>query len=177
MSDTGKKQKKVLSGDREAWERQKWESSPAFAAFQEYLAQGDEIGAKRSARGVAEKLGKSVGLIERWSRLNLWQERTRSYDNYIQREAVNKKIQEREKMLERHTGIALRMQKKALDALELINTGDLSARDIKEFIRLATELERQSRGADAEFRNLETDKEDALSRSLRELAERGIESD
>lgn len=170
-------EKHTLSGNVEAWERQEWESSPAFAAFREYLKQGDEIGAKRSTRVVAETFGKSVGLIERWSRTNLWRERTTAYDNYIQREAVNKKIREREKMLERHTGIAMKMQKKALDALERLDIDGLNARDIKEFIRVATEIERQSRGMDTESVLVETEKEDALSRSLRELAERGLESD
>lgn len=48
-------------------------------------------------------------------------------------------------MLERHIDISIQLQKKAMEALARIKSEELSPRDIREFIKLAAELERQSR--------------------------------
>lgn len=164
-------EKKQLNSTPE--ERQKWESSQAYEAFVTYR----DMGAERSVRAVARELGKSETLISRWSSKNQWVERVRDWENEINRQAKEKASKDCSKMLDRHIGIAMKMQKKALDALEAMDPGDLSARDIKEYFRVATEIERESRIVKSEIsKEEETTYDDALSLSLKELAE-GIKSD
>jgi len=69
------------------FEQQKRESNKAFAAFRTYL----ELGPKRSLATVADKLGKSETLIERWSRKFQWLVRVKAYGAHlaaIEREAI-----------------------------------------------------------------------------------------
>jgi hypothetical protein len=58
-----------------AFEQQPRESAKAFAAFRAYL----ELGAERSLAVVAEKLGKSKVMMERWSRKFEWSVRVQAY--------------------------------------------------------------------------------------------------
>ena len=61
------------------YERKPNESAKAFAAFSTYA----ELGAKRSLAAVGQALGKSQGLIERWSRRHDWVTRVRVYDGHL----------------------------------------------------------------------------------------------
>lgn len=128
------------------WERQKGESAQAYEAFSAYLG----MGAERSTRAVARKLGKSASLIQRWSRDKEWQERVRAYDNDVEREARKKAVADRKAMTERHIGIAMQLQKKALEALGSLSVEDMSPKDVKEFIKMATDLERLNRTLEEE---------------------------
>ena len=134
-------------------ERQQWESAKAYEAFKEYLA-------SRSIRQVAKKLNKSSSLIGRWSRENHWGERTRDYDNELERESRLKDQEECRKMRERHIAIAGLMEQKAVEALKEIDTKALKPKDIKDFIVAATELERVSRGGDEELAEEEIESDD-----------------
>lgn len=128
------------------WERQKGESAQAYEAFSVYLG----MGAERSTRAVARKLGKSASLIQRWSSDKEWQERVRAYDNDVEREARKKAVADRKAMTERHIGIAMQLQKKALEALGSLSVEDMSPKDVKEFIKMATDLERLNRTLEEE---------------------------
>lgn len=123
------------------WERQKEESEKAFEAFTVYR----DMGEKRTYAAVAEKLQKSSSLIRRWKDRFEWRERVRAYDNELEKEAMAKAIKERKSMTDRHIKIAIQLQEKALEALEALLIKDLSPKDIKEYIKMATDLERQSR--------------------------------
>ena len=57
------------------FEQQTMESDKAFAAFKAYL----EMGPERSLVEVAQKLGKSTGLLQRWSRRFGWLERVQAH--------------------------------------------------------------------------------------------------
>lgn len=128
------------------WERQQGESAQAFEAFSIYL----NLGTDRSLKAVAQQLSKSLPLIKRWSREKQWQERIRSYDNELEKEARKKAIADRKAMTERHIGIAMQLQKKALEALGSLSAEDMSAKDVKEFIKMATDLERLNRTLEEE---------------------------
>ena len=123
------------------WERQKGESAQAYEAFSIYLG----MGAERSLSAVAKQLSKSLPLIKRWSREKEWQERVRAHDNELEREARKKVIADRKAMTERHIGIAMQLQKKALEALTSLEVEAMTPKDIKEFIKMATDLERLNR--------------------------------
>lgn len=71
----------------ELFEQQPKESAKAFEAFLVYL----NMGPGRSLAAVGEKLGKSEGLIERWSRRFGWKERVQAHAAHlaiVEREAT-----------------------------------------------------------------------------------------
>lgn len=123
------------------WERQKDESAQAFEAFVLYR----DMGAERSLEAVAQKLSKSISLIKRWSREKNWVERVRAYENAQQKVAFAEDIKNRKDMRKRHIAISLQLQKKALKALENLKIEKMSAKEIREFLKMATDLERLSR--------------------------------
>ena len=128
------------------WERQKGESEKAFEAFAVYR----DMGKKRTLTAVAEKLQKSGSLIRRWKDRWDWVERVRAYDNDLEKEARAKAIKDRKDMSDRHIKIALQLQKKALEALNGLEVEAMSPKDIKEFIKMATDLERLNRTLEEE---------------------------
>ena len=127
--------------DTKPWERQEGESIKAFEAFTVYLEMGDE----RSLRAVGQRLGKSRALMERWSRTYQWVERVASYDADVQRKAHAKAVDKRRKMVDRHISIALKMQEKALKALEQMDPADIDPKNLIAMLREATKLEQEMR--------------------------------
>lgn len=124
------------------------------------------MGEKRTFAAVTEKLGKSDTLIRRWKNKWNWQERAREYDNSIEREAMAKAVKERKAMAERHIGIAMQLQKKALEALNSLEAEEMSAKDIKEFIKMATDLERLNRMLDTDGRGQKADGTSSLADTI-----------
>ena len=126
------------------WERQAGESEKAYEAFTIYR----DMGEKRTLIAVAEKLHKSSSLIRRWKERWNWIERVRLYDNEIEKEVKATVVKERKSMIERHIKIAMQLQKKALEALRSLPVKKMSAKDIKDYIKIATDLERVNRMLD-----------------------------
>lgn len=123
------------------WERQKGESEQAYEAFAAYR----DMGADRTIAAVVERLEKSRSLLDRWKDRWDWKERVRQYDNALEKEARAKAVKDRKAMMERHIGIAMQVQKKALEALASLSVEELSPKDIREYIKMATDLERLNR--------------------------------
>lgn len=123
------------------WERQRGESAQAYEAFDLYLKMGTE----RSCRRVAQELSKSDTIIRRWSSAWSWQKRVWAYDNELEKEAWKRAVAEHKAMFERHIEVALQLQDKALKALDNLSTEEMTAKDIKECLKTATDLERLSR--------------------------------
>ena len=129
--------------DTEPWERQAGESVKAFEAFTVYLEMGDE----RSIREVAQRLAKSRTLIGRWSVTYQWVERVAAFDADVQRKAHAKAVKKRRNMVDRHISIALKMQEKALMALEQMDPADIDPKNLIAMLREATKLEQEMRTA------------------------------
>ncbi|MEG1894630.1 MAG: hypothetical protein RR162_00220 [Oscillospiraceae bacterium] len=129
------------NNDEKPWERQKSESSQAFEAFSTYR----DLAAERSISKVCQKVGKSRGLIQRWSSQWNWVERARIYDNSLEKEARAKAVKGIKDMTDRHIRLSMQLQAKAVAALGELSAEEMSAKDIKEFIKMATELERLNR--------------------------------
>lgn len=145
------------------WERQKGESEKAYEAFAAYR----DMGEKRTFVAVAEKLGKSDTLIRRWKVRWNWQERVRAYDNELEREARAKVIKARKDMVDRHINIAMQLQKKALEALKELEVEDMTPKDIKEYIKMATDLERLNRTLeDADSKERESAAQSSLADTI-----------
>lgn len=143
------------------WERQKGESEKAYEAFSIYR----DMGEKRTIVAVVKRLEKSRSLIDRWKDRWEWTERVRAYDNDLEKEARAKAIKDRKDMTERHIGIAMQFQKKALEALKSLPVEDMSAKDIKEFIKMATDLERLNRTLEEESKR-ESSNSETLADSI-----------
>lgn len=128
------------------WERQKGESGKAYEAFAAYR----DMGPERSITKVSQSLNKTRALIGRWSSQWNWTERARAYDNELEKEARAKAVKDRKAMTDRHIGIAMQLQKKALEALGSLSVEDMSPKVIKEYIKMATDLERLNRTLEEE---------------------------
>ena len=129
--------------DTKPWERQEGESVKAFEAFTVYLEMGDE----RSIREVAQRLAKSRTLIGRWSVTYQWVERVAAFDADVQRKAHAKAVKKRRNMVDRHISIALKIQEKALMALEQMDPADIDPKNLIAMLREATKLEQEMRTA------------------------------
>jgi len=73
-----------LADETQLWDQQPQESAPAFEAFQLYR----DMGAERSVRKVAERLGKNASLIGRWSMQHGWVARARAWDREQDRQLI-----------------------------------------------------------------------------------------
>ncbi len=137
------------------WERQKGESGQAYEAFALYR----DIGKSRTVSAVVKRLEKSRSLLDRWKARWNWEERVTAYDNEIERQAKEQVIKDRKTMLDRHVKIAMQVQKKALEALGKLSVDDMTPKDIKEYIRMATDLERLSRSLEVDSQEAEDTKQ------------------
>ena len=104
------------------WERQKGESEKAYEAFSLYL----KLGAERTISAVVKELKKSRSLIDRWKDRWDWEERVREYDNDTERKAKKE-------------------AEKGLREMYMLDVEAMSPKDIKEYIKIATDLERLNR--------------------------------
>ena len=123
------------------WERQPGESEQAFEAFRIYR----DLGMKRSNAEVCKQLSKSRQLISRWKSNYNWDERVRAYDNDLEKQQHAEAVKNLKDMTGRHIKIAMSLQRKALEELDRMKVEDMTPRDIKEYIKMATELERLNR--------------------------------
>ena len=105
------------------------------------------MGDERSIREVAQRLAKSRTLIGRWSVTYQWVERVAAFDADVQRKAHAKAVKKRRKMTDRHISIALKMQEKALMALEQMDPADIDPKNLIAMLREATKLEQEMRTA------------------------------
>ena len=141
-----------MSGKSEKpWERQPKESEQAYEAFAIYR----DLGLKRSNHEVCEKLSKSRQLISKWKSAYNWDERARAWDNELQKEAHREAVKNLKDMTNRHVRISIQLQNKALEALSKLEPKDMSPKDIKEFIKMATDLERLNRLSSAANEEIE----------------------
>ena len=127
------------------WERQQGESEKAFAAFVIYR----DLGEKRTITEVAKKLTRSRQWINEWKDKWHWKERAALYDQEMQRVArkAAREImaEEYETMIKRQIAISLQLQSKAMKALQTLKPEKLTPKEIREWLKMSTELERSIR--------------------------------
>lgn len=124
------------------WERQEKENPKPYEAFCIYR----DMGIQRSHTKVAEKLGKSVALISRWSSENNWVERVAAWDGEQDRIARHEQQEAIKRMRKRQAESGHAMQCKGLMALKKIPVEELSAQDIVKLLVEGSKLERIGRG-------------------------------
>lgn len=153
--DNEKPKKFVFSG--EPWERQEHvgESLKAFEAFALYRDQGS----KRSTARVARELGKSKGLMDRWSSNWQWVRRVEEFEKNEERLYQAARHEQRRKMAERHAKTGELLQTAALTAMrkhygqnfELVTPEMLKSGDMLKFIVEGAKLERIALGEPADI--------------------------
>lgn len=121
------------------WERQPGESEKAYEAFCIYR----DAGEKRSINMVYQKCTKSVSLLRRWSVRWRWVERAAAYDKDLERQRHKERRKQAAEAEKRQLRIAGMLQSKALAAFAKIPLEKLNARDVRELLRLAIDIERQ----------------------------------
>jgi hypothetical protein len=152
------------------WERQKGETSKAFAAF--VLYRDDESG--RSLAKVALQLGKSKPLMERWSSHWKWTIRVQAYEAHKDKERLEETRKVRREAIARQLSIGQGLQhvgasvvKNFLDEIEKGTIPGLSAKDVKEWIDVGVKIERLALGEPTEHTMSDTP-EMAMERRLRD---------
>lgn len=126
----------------EPWERQESESAQAFQGFALYR----DMGAGRSLAKVAQELGKSKALMERWSVRWQWGQRAEAWDEELDRQLRRELTKGVVEMRKNHADIARAMLSKSLEALQRIPIEKMGPKDIATMVDVASKLERISRG-------------------------------
>lgn len=133
----------------ELWERQKGESSKAYAAFCVYRDLGPDRSIEKARQTMPKTRPKSWLVC--WSTKYNWVARAAAYDDYLDR----KKRLEREKaimdMMERHARLAVAFQQRIAQRLQEVDPAELSPSDMAKWLDTATKLERLSRGEPTEI--------------------------
>lgn len=87
-----------MSDEQHPWTRRPDESTPAYEAFRSYMR-------LRNITQVAPDIGKSLGLVKRWSSTHDWVERMRAYDTYLSTSQVESVAEEMAKVRNKHMAI------------------------------------------------------------------------
>lgn len=138
----------------EAWERQPDETSVAWEAFLLYR----NLGAKRSNARVAQQLGKSKQLIDRWSSRHKWVRRVEAYEQDQEREYQAELAEARREMARRQAKNAaffqdaalIALKKKFGDNLQKINAKSMKNGELLKFFIDAAKIERMALGETVE---------------------------
>jgi len=124
--------------------RQDGESDEAFRAFEMYRE--TPVHKKRSYKDVAETSNLSPSTVNTYGSRYKWKERVLAYDRFQDSETLRQINRRRVEMQERHSGIAAAMLSKVIERLNNLDAEELRARDIKEWVDIATRVENLSRG-------------------------------
>ena len=127
----------------EYWERQQNETAPAFAAFVAYRDMGIGI---RSTAKVAQKLGKSLALIHRWSSRWSWVSRVQVYDQELDRMIQERHLGELYEARDRHALLAREIQVKVLERLGNMTAKEIPVPILAQMLKVATDVELRALG-------------------------------
>lgn len=132
-----------LINERMPWERHPEESQTAFQGFVLYRDQPN----RRSARKVAEALGKSENLISGWCHRYKWQDRALAWDDEQDRIVRQAHLEQIRTSAKRHATMGSLMQSLAIKKLQQMNkdgTPRMLIRDAAQFAMIGIKLEREA---------------------------------
>lgn len=87
----------------------------------------------------------SYTLVWKWSKAHLWRERVRLYDDHLDRRRIRATEKEVNEMVTRHLSISGLMQNKALRRLQQMDDGDLTPRNVLDYLIEGIKIERTTR--------------------------------
>lgn len=146
-------QQATVAVPRAPWEKQRGETGAAFAAFAAYR----DMGPLRAARKVAQQIGKSASLIEKWSATNDWVERCHEFDIHMDRARLATSEREWERTHARHAVIAgsitsaLEARLTGNDTVRALNPADIEWEDVRSLAKDGIAMERVIHGHPADF--------------------------
>ena len=127
-----------------SWNRLKTDTLKSWEAFEIYR----DLGKDRTLKKVAEKLGKSETMIERWSARHNWKKRVGDYDRYQEKVKENKRQKDIEKALSSHVSISRLIQSKIVERIQSLKPEEINAASLANMFNVAVDVERKSLGID-----------------------------
>ena len=124
----------------EPWERQNGETGRQFEAFVAYR-DAPLNGRRRVVTQVARDLDLGENRVAAWAKRNGWIDRAAMWDDEQDRIWRTSILRERHRVAQRHARLALSLQAKAIEALQLLRPQDMSPGEIVAMIRQARDLE------------------------------------
>lgn len=154
------------------WERRPGESWQAFEAFRTYR----DMGSGRSTALVAQQLGKTKSLIDRWcspTRGWNWVARVEAYNDFLDREQLRLASERRREAQLRHLRLAQVTLGKFLERIAQLSPEDIPVTMLDRMLRVGTDVELRALGeptsrVDATL-ELSLEGEDALLEKLRRM--------
>lgn len=131
-----------MTAQTQPWERQPGESAQAFEAFAMYR----DMGVTRSHGKVAQRLGKSVQLMNRWSRRWSWVTRADAWDREQDRLWRLEQAEARREIARKHLRVGAAMMSKAVQRLQTVDPDKLTPNELERWLRTAAEMERVAAG-------------------------------
>lgn len=125
------------------WEKQDNESPQSFEAFSTYRNMGPE----RSLSKLAKEIGKSAGLMARWSAKYDWQKRIEAWDRHLDTQTQEELVLERKQTARRHLMISAHLQEAVLERLigshrvAKLDLSKLTASDLVRMTALAKQID------------------------------------
>lgn len=127
----------------EPWERRADETAKAYEAFEVYR----DMGLARSYAKVAQRLGKSKTIIDRWGSRHEWGMRIKAHDEKFETRRLNSAENEREKALKRHVDIARTFMNLGIKRLRDMRPGEIERPEtLLKWLKDAIDLERKGLG-------------------------------
>jgi hypothetical protein len=126
------------------WERRPSDTDRSWEAFEEYRT----MGTSRSLLKTANKLGKSVQLLDRWSKHHGWFERVQAFDRYEAR-SINERVllgtaEMRSRMVNQALGMQARAQSRILKMTDE-DIASLKPGEVIALMRVSADMERKAR--------------------------------
>lgn len=135
-----------MAGRIDPWEQQPGESAQAFQAFRTYR----DLGVERSLAKVAQKLGKSKTLMDRWSGRWGWVKRAAAWDREDDRKFLAEQRYARKSIARRQAKFATSFQQKLIEALNSMDASKMSASDMIRWLEVTTRIETAAASIDLE---------------------------
>lgn len=132
-----------LDPSKDPWERQPKESPTQHARFATYR----DLGRLRSLRAAHRKLTESGVKLTYESLRQVsyefqWTPRAEAWDRSYDQRDHEQLIEQRREMITRHQAVAKALLAKAMRALQIIPVKAMTPRDVAQYIKLATDIER-----------------------------------
>jgi hypothetical protein len=137
----------------EPWERLRFESSKAYAAFCAYRDLGPDRSIVKAAEGTESS--PKVRQFKKWSSRNRWVSRAEAYDDEMDRQLRARNEKARKEMADRHAKMAVLGQGTVLDAFRRIKAEDLTPSQAVRWLETLVKIERLSRGEPTEIQKSE----------------------
>ena len=148
--------------ETDPWERMPGESLIAYACFKIYRDAGIKRALWRSSQYLAEKFGREYKRgnrggaggevchrVRKWADEFIWFDRAIAYEDFLDRLALDERIEAVKDMNRRHIETSITIQRIVNDSLVILaeNVHKLKPRDLIAFFLGAVKVERDARGA------------------------------